>query len=97
MRVVIVEPCKPPYERDIEDTLEGLQEIVDGLIAPVYDRELPGCVIVANDEGMLLNLEMNRFINSMPIFGTFFVCGEDGEDFCSLTDAQVKEALEVYE
>ena len=97
MRVVIVEPFKPPYERDIEDELEEFQKIVDGTITVTHDVFLPGCAIVANDDGMELNLDLNRFVNSSMIFGTFFVCGEDGEDFCSLTDEQVKEALEVYE
>ena len=97
MRVVIVEPCKPPYERDIEDKLEEFQKIVDGLIEVTYDRMLPGCVIVCNEEGKISNLPMNRFVGPDIIFGTFFVCGEDGEEFCSLTDAQVKEAREIYE
>lgn len=96
MRAVIVEPDKAPYERDIEDTLEQLQEIVDGMIETTYDRLLPGAVIVCNEEGKLLDLPMNRCIGSDIIFGTFFVVGEDGEDFCSLTDEQVKEALEIY-
>ena len=30
------------------------------------------------------------------VFGTFFLCGDGGEDFCSLTDAQVKRYIERF-
>ena len=96
MRVVIVEPDKAPYERDIGESLEELQDVVEGLIEITHDRLLPGCVIVCNEEGKISNMPMNRCVGSDIIFGTFFVCGEDGEDFCDLTDEQVNEALEIY-
>ena len=30
------------------------------------------------------------------VFGTFFLCGDGGEDFCSLTDEQVKRYIERF-
>ena len=30
------------------------------------------------------------------MFGTFFVCGDNGEDFCSLSDLQVKRFLQRF-
>ena len=50
MKVLIVEPNKIPYEKNIENNLETLQEIVGGMIQITYPYEdLVG--IVCNDEG----------------------------------------------
>ena len=102
LRIVIVEPDKPPYEKEIDHTLEKLQGIVEGDIETTWDEGLPeGTLIVCNEEGKLLNLPQNRvrWIGSCPvdvIYGTFFVVGTDDEDFISLTDEQVKVCIENF-
>ena len=60
MKVLIKEPGKPAEERDIENTLEALQEIVGGNIEAVYYS--PAVVIWVNEEGKYLGLAPN-FIN----------------------------------
>ena len=48
MRVLYVEPHRFPYETEISHTLKGMQQVVGGLIEPVY---LDGDgVIVGNEE-----------------------------------------------
>ena len=46
-------------------------------------------------------LEGNRRFGDRIIAGTFFICGDNGEDFCSLTDEQcekyVREFAEPHE
>ena len=91
MNVLVVEPGYLPYEKEIPDTLDSdehlraLQEIVGGLIEPIYPYH-EEVAIVCNEEGLINGLPFNR---SVPggyggVFGTFFICGLGEEDFCSL-------------
>lgn len=88
MNVLVVEPGYLPYEKEIKDGadhLEQMQAIVGGLIEPIYPyRE--EVAIVCNEEGLINGMPFNR---SVPggyggVFGTFFVCGLGEEDFRSL-------------
>lgn len=36
MRILVFEPLKEPYVRDIEDDIHAMQEIVGGSIEPIY-------------------------------------------------------------
>ena len=93
MRVLIVEPMKPPREQEISGDLASMQTIVGGLIQAVYPFEDP-VALVCNDEGKLLTLPMNRYIPEIRdvIAGTFFLCGAppEGENFASLTEEQLQ-------
>lgn len=93
MRVLIVEPMKPPREQEISGDLAAMQVIVGGLIQAVYPFEEP-VALVCNDEGKLLNLPMNRYVPEIRdvIAGTFFLCGAlpEGENFASLTEEQIQ-------
>ena len=88
MNVLVVEPGYLPYEKEILDSadhLEQMQAIVGGLIEPIYPYH-EEVAIVCNEEGLINGLPFNR---SVPggyggVFGTFFVCGLGEEDFCSL-------------
>lgn len=88
MNVLVVEPGYLPYEKEIKDGadhLEQMQAIVGGLIEPIYPYH-EEVAIVCNEEGLINGLPFNR---SVPggyggVFGTFFVCGLGEEDFCSL-------------
>ena len=97
MQVVVVEPEKKPEVREIGDSLETMQEIVGGLIEAVYPFDEP-VALIANEEGKLLNLPLNRALRDDEgnvydiISGTFFVCATppDSDHFAGLTDQQVK-------
>lgn len=88
MNVLVVEPGYLPYEKEIQDSadhLEQMQAIVGGLIEPIYPYH-EEVAIVCNEEGLINGLPFNR---SVPggyggVFGTFFICGLGEEDFCSL-------------
>ena len=95
-RVVYVEPGKPAVEKKIGSKLEDLQEAVGGLIECIYAHD-DGILIVGNDEAKLLGMEGNRRLDSGSIIaGPFFVIGDAGENFRSLTDAEVSRYLQVY-
>ena len=91
MTVLMVEPGYVPYEKTIPNTLEAKQELVGGLITAIYPYE-EMVAIVANDEGILLNMDFNRSVEGGygGVFGPFFVCGLTEDDFCSLPPDQVE-------
>jgi len=110
MKILVVEPLKEPYIKEIDGTLESMQEIVGGLIQAIYPFDHPEIALICNDEGKLMGLPLNRALfdkdgNIVDIIaGTFFLCSApaDNENFEGLTDEQIKqykkrfEALEVY-
>ena len=97
MRVVYVTPGHTPIDIRILTDLNSLQNAVGGLIEPIYidDDEV---VLVGNDEAKLIGMKGNRRIGdgSSIIAGPFFVCGDTGEEFTSLTDKQVDEYMERF-
>lgn len=97
MRVVYVEPNKPPYVAEIEDTLEGKQKAVQGYIEPVYIENDDTCLI-CNEEAKLEGMEGNRRIGdgTSIIAGPFFVCGLGEEDFRGLTDEEVTKYMDRF-
>ena len=98
LKVVIKEPSKKPYVKEIEDELIVYQEIVGG-----YIEVFPfgGCLAICNEEGKFNNLEPNFPLYSaktgamvdMVVGNVIFINeGEDG-DFASLNDEQVERIL----
>jgi len=96
LNVLIVEPNTVPYEKEING-LEEMQEVVGGLITAIYPYE-DRVALVANDEGIFLDLPFNRSVENGygGIFGTFFVCGLTEDAFGSLTPEQVKTYKEKF-
>lgn len=101
LNVLVVEPMKEPYIKEIDDTLETLQKEVGGLIQVTYPYEdLVG--IVCNDEGKINGLPLNRAVyddrDNMTdiIAGTFLVVGLSDDSFISLTDEQIKKFSDKF-
>ena len=86
MKVVMVEPNKPAYVTEIGDDYQSLHDAVGGLIEPIYYLDDPRAVMVGNEEAKLIGLEGNRRFGDRIVAGTFFICGNGREDFCSLPD-----------
>ena len=103
MRVLVVEPERRPEVREIDGSLRSMQEIVGGLIQPVYPFDNP-VVLVCNDEGKVMDLPANRGLRDEDgqiydiVCGTFFVCGApgDGDHFTSLTPEQIERYEERF-
>lgn len=96
LTVVMVEPHKTPYVTEIADELSALQRCVGGYIEVMGNGD--GTLIICNEEGKLQGLEGNRRIrDGMSIIaGTFFVVGDDGENFRSLTESEVKRYMDRF-
>ena len=88
MKVLMVEPEKEPYEKEISE-LADMQDLVGGLIQPIYPFAESAC-LVCNDTGKMMNLPMNRALYDENgrlydiVCGNFFICGLGEEDFVSL-------------
>lgn len=96
MQVLIVEPGKYPRRAEIDGGLQSMQEIVGGLIQPIYPWE-DRAALVCNDEGKLMGLPLNRSLEDYDIIaGSFFICGVGQEDFCGLTDAQMEQYKAMF-
>ena len=97
MRVVYVEPNKPPYVAEVEHTLEAEQRAVKGLIEAVYPDDGEACII-CNEEAKLIGMEGNRWLGdgSTIIAGPFFVCGTTEDDFRGLTDEEVTRYMNQF-
>ena len=102
MRVLVVKPERRPEVREIDDSLKAMQEIVGGLIQPIYLDD--SVVLICNDEGKMINLPMNRGLRDKGgqiydiVSGTFFLCGipADSDHFTSLTQEQIERYKERF-
>lgn len=98
MKVLIVEPLKVPYEKEIDGSLASMQAVVGGLIQLLYPFEDPELALICNDEGKIMGLPYNRALRDEDgriydvVAGTFFLCRApvDSENFAELTEGQVK-------
>lgn len=96
MKVVMVEPGQYARAAEIGDELESMQAAVDGLIDCAYPWREKVC-IVCNDEGLINGMPVNRAVERYGVLaGPFFICGLSGENFCSLTDAQVQKYRQMF-
>ena len=91
MRILVVEPGKQPEEREIDGSLESMQQIVGGLIQAIYPFD-DTVALICNDEGKLLGLPWNRVVGYDIIAGTFFLCDAplESDSFKGLSQAQIK-------
>jgi len=91
MNVLVVEPMKKPYMKDIDPGLESLQREVGGYIEAVYPFE-DLVALVCNEEGKLEGLPLNRAIYGEDgemidiIAGTFLVVGLSEDNFAALSE-----------
>lgn len=101
--VVLVEPGKYPKLVEIEDTLEAMQETVDGYIEEYmpFDDEV---AIVCNEEGKVNGLPLNRAVYSENkeildvIAGKFFIAYApiESEKFQSMPKDLARKYLEKF-
>lgn len=99
--VLVVEPEKRPYVKEIDNTLESLQREVGGDIQAIYPFEEP-VAIVADDESKLKSKPLNRALRDENgevydiIAGIFLVVGLTEDDFGSLNEEYIKKFSELF-
>ena len=96
MKILVCEAGKHPAVRDIEHTLKNLQSVVGGYIQALYPYE-EMVSVVCNEDGIALNLPLNRIIEGYGIIrGTFFLCGLGEEDFTDLPQELTEKYTEFF-
>lgn len=103
MKVVMVEPNEAPIVMEITNQLDDMQETVGGLIEEVYKFE-DDAVIIANEEGKIKRMPLNRVIRNKEgkvidlICGPFFICYApfESENFLSLSDEMAEKYKEMF-
>ena len=84
--ILVVEPHKKPYIKEIVQTL---QNEVDGYIQAIYPWEEP-VAIVCDEEAKLKGKQLNRALRDEDgqiydvVAGTFLIVGLSEDDFASL-------------
>ena len=101
MTVLVVEPMKEPYVKEIAPGLHALQAEVGGDIAASYPFDDP-VGLVLNDEGKLIGLDLNRSLRDEHgeiydiVAGTFLVVGLGPESFASLPLDMIQKYTEQF-
>ena len=94
IRILVIKTNEEPHQLKIPHTLEDMQNVVGGLVEYV---ELEHNVdLICNDEGKLLNLELNRLVGNDIIAGTFFIAGQHNGDTISLSKKQIKKYRKIF-
>ena len=94
IKVLVIEPMKKPYVKEMEHTLENLQREVGGNIEAVYPFQ-DRAAIICNDDHKFNGSQLNRCLRDENgevydiLAGNFMVAGLTEYDFGSLTDEQI--------
>ena len=101
MTVLVVEPLKEPYLKEISSGLSAMQEEVNGLIAAAYPFDDP-VALICNDEGKLNGMELNRALRDDRgqlydiVAGPFLVAGLSEDNFASLSPELAQKYMEHF-
>lgn len=99
--VLVVEPQKKLYVKEIDNTLESLQHEVGGYIQAIYPFCEPVTIVCADCaklEGMPLNRALRDDNGDVYdiIAGTFLIVGLTEDDFGSLSEEYIKQFSEMF-
>lgn len=96
IKVIYKEPDKEPEVREIVNTLDTFQALVEGYIETV--RLTKDAIIICNEEGKLNDTKANIWIpQGDVIFGPVVVVGDAGEDFGDVPEEKVMDILAIEE
>ena len=101
MTVLVVQPGKEPFVKEIDTGLESLQHEVSGDIQAVYPFDEPVAVI-CNEEGKLQGLPLNRSLRDEQgeiydiVVGTFLVVGLTDDSFGSLSPELIEQFTDHF-
>ena len=110
IKILVIEPNKKPYVKEINNELKAFQSIVDGYIQTI--ALIKDSVLVCNEEGKIRDLRPNRILKTSHICnikdvkndkyidslcGTFFIIGLDDEcELNTISEEQIKYWTEEF-
>lgn len=101
MKVLMVEPDKIPYEKEIGNGLKSLQAAVGGYIQAVYPYKDP-VALICNEDGKHIGLPLNRALYDGNgkmydiVAGNFLIVGLGEENFADLPDELINKFREQF-
>ena len=92
MKVIVKRPNQKSEVIEISNELEKLQQLVGGYIETIpYKNNI---IILLDEEGRLKDSEDNIVVSKYGMLvGNIVFIGTEGEDFTSLTEAQIQGIL----
>lgn len=93
VKIVVLEPNKKAYAKEVNNDLPDLQGIVGGYLEsfPFVTPNGETYLCFCNEEGMIHDLPPNRRVNGQVIYGNFFISRFEGvSEIESLTDEDIK-------
>ena len=102
VKILVVEPGKKPYEKEIENNLSSFQKEVEGRIEPIYPFEDDSVFCYCNEESKMNGSKLNWgwFIDDRlvdAVCGTFIVLGDNGNGGeRSLTENEIEMAKRFF-
>jgi hypothetical protein len=92
IRAVVKNPGEPAVEKMIDADLESLQRLVGGYIECVSVGK--GVDMFVNEEGLLIDLPLNKVVSGHTLVGTIVAisCDDEGESI-GLNDEQLSYAM----
>ena len=102
MQVIMLEPDKAAYLKEIGNDLASMQEEVEGYIEIIYPVEDQYVGLVCNEEGKLNGLPLNRAIIDKDgeiidvIAGKAFICDCSEDELQSLNPELMKKYLDKF-
>lgn len=99
--VLMVEPEKKPYVKEIDPELSSLHHEVGGYIQAVYPFAEP-VAIICDEEAKLTGKPLNRALRDEDgdiydiVAGKFFIVGLGEEDFSSLHPDHIKKFSDLF-
>lgn len=102
MKVVMLEPNKPAYVKEIGNDLASMQEEVEGYIEIIYPFEDENIGLVCNEEGKIEGFPLNRAIRVNGkiidvIAGNAFICDCSEDELQSLSQTFLDKYLNRFE
>ena len=92
MRVIVKKPNQKSETIEVGNELEELQQLVGGYIETIPYKD--NIIILLDEEGRLKDSEDNIVVSKYGMLvGNIIFIGTEGEDFTSLTEAQIQGIL----
>lgn len=101
LTVLMVEPEKKPYVKEIDPDLASLQKEVGGYIQAVYPYEEP-VALICDEEAKLTGKPLNRALRDEDgdvydiVAGNFFLVGLGDENFSSLQPNHIEKFSDLF-
>lgn len=82
IHVLAKQPGHPFHWFWVKNSLKDLQNFVGGYIEAA--TVAPGIAVICNEEGRLLDLDLNVFVNGTAFVGPILIVGAEGDEFTDL-------------